>query len=68
MYNWSVNEQKLKQDPEAYAIWRLEQLINYGLNGEKINKGLLEKYWSRLYIADPYRKKFLELLLWDKKS
>jgi len=67
MYNWSVDEEKLKKDPEAYEIWKLEQLINYGLGGEKIKKETLKKYWDKLYIEDPYRKAFLEIILWGKK-
>ena len=37
MYNWSVDEKKFKkEDPEGYRLWRLVQLINYGLAGEKL--------------------------------
>lgn len=67
MYNWSVDIEKLKEDKEKYTIWRLEQLINYGLNGEKLDKELLIKYWAKLHL-DPRRKKFLEFILWEKKS
>lgn len=51
-----------KDNPEKYKIWRLEQLINYGLGGEKINKKELKKYWRRLKL-DPSRKAFLETFL-----
>lgn len=68
MYNWSVDEEKLKKDPEAYEIWRLEQIVNFGLGGEKLNRESLKKYWDRLTIEDPYRRAFLELILWGKKS
>lgn len=68
MHNWSVDEEKLKKDPEAYQIWRLEQLVNYGLDGERIQRNLLEKYWDRIFIEDPHRRDFLSLLLWGKKS
>jgi len=31
-YNWSVDEKKFKkEDPKAYKIWRIQQMINYGL-------------------------------------
>lgn len=68
MYNWSVDEEKFKnEDPEGYEIWRLEQVINYGLGGEKISEKLIRKYWRKLYL-DPDAKKFLEFLLWPKKQ
>ena len=62
MYNWSVDEKQLKKDPEKYAIWRLEQLVNFGLNGKKIKTQELQKYWNQLKL-DPARKRFLELIL-----
>ena len=68
MYNWSVDETKLKRDPEAYEIWRLEQAVNYGLNGEKLNRASLQKYFEKLFIEDSYRREFLNMLLWEKKS
>ncbi|MBU2578676.1 hypothetical protein KKA09_00970 [Patescibacteria group bacterium] len=68
MYNWSIDEKKFKkEDPENYKIWKLEQMINWGLAGEKINERLLRKYWEKLYL-DPDAKKFLEFLLWPKKK
>ena len=62
MYNWSTDEKQLKKNPDQYAIWKLEQLINFGLNGEKISKSDLRRYWDKLTI-DPARKNFLELIL-----
>lgn len=67
MYNWSVDLTKLKKKPRIFAIWKIEQAINFGLNGEKLNKEVLKKYWKKLHI-DPARKKFLRFLLWPKKS
>lgn len=66
MKNWSTDENNLKKDPEKYAIWRLEQLVNFGLGTEKLNAKELKKYWSEIVI-DPARRKFLELLLYGKK-
>lgn len=67
MYNWSVDEEKFKKaDPKGYEIWRLEQMINWGLGEEKINKRLLKKYWGRLFI-DTASRNYLEFLLWPKK-
>ncbi len=64
MYNWSVDLRDLKKDKTKYAIWRLEQLINFGLNGEKIKAKELKKYWPKLHL-DPNKKRYLELLLWS---
>ena len=66
MYNWSVDEKKLQKQPKEYALWKLEQLINFGLNGEKINKHELREHWDRLHI-DASRKNFLNLLLHGEK-
>lgn len=63
MYNWSTNEESLKKDPEKFAIWRLEQAVNFGLNGEKLSEAELRKYWPKLSL-DTHRKAFLELLLY----
>lgn len=44
MYNWSTDEKQLKKaDPERYKIWRLEQMINYGLGNEKIDERMVKK-------------------------
>lgn len=67
MYNWSVDLTQLKKHPEKALIWKLEQAINFGLNGEKLNRALLKKYWHKLRL-DPFRKKFIKLLLWPGKS
>ena len=66
MYNWSVDIKSLNKKPKNAEIWKLEQAINFGLNGEKLNRELVKKYWDRLCL-DPARKKFLKLLLWPGK-
>ena len=39
MFNWNVDEERFKkEDPEGYRLWRLTQLINYGLEGEKLDR------------------------------
>ena len=60
--HWSVDETELKKDPERYAIWRLEQRINFGLGELKINKAELKKYWDKIDI-DPFKRKALSLAL-----
>ncbi len=62
MYNWSTDTRALKQNPTAFAVWHLEQLINFGLGDEKISKAELQAYLPKLHI-DPWRKKLLLLLL-----
>jgi hypothetical protein len=62
MHNWSVDTQNLKKYPEKYAIWKLEQLINFGLDGEKLDLFNLKKYFNRLQISSN-KKKYLEFLL-----
>lgn len=65
MYNWNINTSKLKKNAEKYAIWKLEQSINFGLNGKKLKIDELKKYWTKISI-DPQRKKLLEI--WLKQS
>ncbi len=67
MYNWSVDEEKFKkEDPEGYKIWRLEQMINWGLGGEKLSESLVRKYWKKLFMDDTTRR-YLKSLLWPRK-
>lgn len=62
MFNWSTDTKELKKYPEKYAIWKLEQLINFGLDGKKLKISELKKYFSRLQI-DPQKKRYLKFLL-----
>lgn len=64
MRNWSTDERRLKKNKKQYAIWKLEQMVNFGLDGKKISAAALRKYWPKLSL-DPARKKFLSLLLHD---
>lgn len=70
MYNWSIDEEKFKkEDPERYQIWRLEQMINYGTAGEKLDGRLLIKYWDKIKDRiDPNYRRYLEFLLWPKNK
>ncbi len=67
MHNWSTNISQLKKKPEQYKIWKLEQLVNFGLNKEKISASDIIKYWDDLNV-DPARKKFLRLIIWPSKG
>lgn len=66
MYNWSTDTSQLKKNNVQYKIWKLEQMVNFGLGGEKISKTDIEKYWNDIHI-DPARKKFLRLIVWPQK-
>ena len=63
MYNWSTDETQLQKDEPRYTMWKLEQLINFGLNGSKLDEKILKQYWSRIML-DPARRRFLSLLLY----
>jgi len=63
MKNWSTDTNELKKNPEKYAIWKLEQMANFGLEkAEKINEREMRKYFDKLQL-DPDRKKLFQLLL-----
>lgn len=66
MRNWGVDTTELQKDPEQFAIWRLEQLINFGTGGEKISAEALRASWDRL-VLDKDKRQFLGFLLWGKK-
>lgn len=62
MYNWSTDTTELKKNPAKYTKWKLEQLINFGLNGEKIKKNELKEHFDELDI-DPVKKSYLKFLI-----
>ena len=69
MYNWSTDEKKLKKEhPEEHKLWRITQLINYGLDeGEKLDREEVKKAWPKIKDSlDPYKKRALEYILWEK--
>ncbi|MFZ2886387.1 MAG: hypothetical protein WA021_01055 [Minisyncoccia bacterium] len=62
MQHWSVDTTELEKDPKKFAIWRLENAINFGIRDGKIGRQELEDNWNDL-VLDPHKKKFLALLL-----
>ena len=67
MRNWSTNTQRLQESHDKYLIWKLEQLLNYGLKeGEKIERNLLAKYLPVLNI-DKDTRNLIEYILYGKK-
>ena len=67
MKNWSTNIQCFKKNTKEYTIWKLEQLINFGLDEQKLSEKDLRKYFTKLSI-DPLKKAFLKQLLWPIQS
>ncbi|MDO8514932.1 MAG: hypothetical protein Q7S14_00390 [bacterium] len=66
MYNWNTVTTNWDKKSDSYNIWKLEQLVNFGINKGKIDVAKLKKFWSKLDL-DPARKKFMSLLLWPKQ-
>lgn len=62
MKNWSTKLEHFDKASRQYKIWRLEQLINFGLDKEKISKKELTKYFDELNI-DSTKKAYLKFLL-----
>lgn len=66
MYNWSINTKRLTKDKRANEIWSLQNMINFGLDGDKLDMEQLKKYFGDLVI-DPSKKAYLEFALYGKK-
>jgi len=66
MINWNINEDKFKKEnPKEYKLWRLQQLINYGLDGAKLDREEVKKAWPQIKEQlDPYKRRVMEFLLW----
>lgn len=62
MKNWSTDIKYLKKDKSKLAVWKLEQMINFGLDKKKLDLRELKKYWNILDI-DPLKRKFLSLFV-----
>lgn len=69
MHNWSVDEKYLSRFPKKYKLWRLEQMLSYGLDGEKLDEKEIITNWEYLKKRlDPKRRQLFEFLLWPKLS
>ena len=62
MNHWSVDTTELEKDPKAFARWKLEQAINWGIRDGKISEKVLREHWDTLDL-DPHKKEFLAFLL-----
>lgn len=69
MINWSTDEKEFKKkNPQEYKLWRLTQLINYGLDGEKLDRKEVKDAWVKIKDRiDPYKARLIEFLLWEKQ-
>lgn len=69
MINWSTDEAKFKKEsPKEYKLWSLTQMINYGLDGEKLALSEVKSSWTKIKAKlDPYKRRALEYLIWDKQ-
>ena len=67
MYNWSTDEKRLAKNSAKYRIWRLEQQLSFGLGGERLNEAEVRKNLVKFHL-DPARKRFIQLLLDDKRN
>lgn len=71
MFNWSTDEAYFKKKaPGQFKQWKLLQLINYGLDGEKLDGQLIKKLWPEIKtkIISQDIKDYLEFLLWPKNQ
>jgi len=68
MINWSTDEAKFKKEnPKEYKIWRLAQLVNYGLKKERLDEEEIRENWDKIKNKlDPYKKRAIEYLIWGK--
>ena len=69
MINWNTDEKKFKKlHPKEYLLWRLTQLINYGLDGERLDEEEIRNAWPHIKDRiDPDKQKVIEFFLWDTK-
>lgn len=70
MINWSTDEKQFsKKYPKDYKLWLLTQLINYGLDGEKLDREEVKKAWPKIKDRlDPDLRNYLHFLLWPRQS
>lgn len=66
MYNWSVDERAFGSDAKAQLLWTLQQTINFGLNGKRLNERNLRRHFAQLTDLDPARRRYLSFLLYGR--
>lgn len=63
--HWSVDTSELSKKPGDFAVWKLEQRINWGIGEERLKIADLRKYWDKIDI-DPFKRRALELAVFSK--
>jgi hypothetical protein len=58
---WDYNLTKLQAQPD-FERFRIERLLNYGMDGEKITREELKKYWNQIKIPNETRE-FLKMFI-----
>ena len=67
MRNWSTDTSRFDRASDEYEIWRLEQLLNFGMGqGESLERAKVAKYLPFLDI-DTDTRSYLEFIIYDKK-
>ena len=59
MRNWSTDTTELKKDKNQYAVWKITQMVNFGLGKEKLNQKELKKYWPKLNLDSKKKNIYL---------
>lgn len=66
MKNWNTDIKGFKNKKDK-DIWKLSQLINYGLGGKKLSKSKIKSVWSDLEPKlDKERARMIKYLVWGK--
>ncbi len=67
MYNWShIDEKEMKRfDPVKYKKWRIVQMLNYDMQGERLDREEVKRYWPEIKEEiDPETQRAVSFLLW----
>jgi hypothetical protein len=66
MRNWNTDTSSFNSSKDK-RLWELSQLINYGLDGEKLNRKELEENWPSLKPQlDQERARMIEYMIWGR--
>lgn len=68
MKNWNTDVSSFK-NKKTKEIWKLSQLINYGLDKKKLSISKIKSVWVDLEPKlDPQRARMIKYLIWGKIS
>lgn len=67
MKNWNTNIASLSLADKE--VWELTQMVNYGLDGKKIQVDKIKKNWSKILPNIlPARERMYKWMIWGSKS